>query len=61
MAYTIDHLHRHSCLLQGIPLHHSPPIIAAFAITLSAAGLLITWAGTACNNPIFAGGLLAGG
>lgn len=44
------------CLLQGLPQDASPAAASLYALVLAMTGLFITWAGTACNNPIFAGG-----
>lgn len=42
--------------LQGMPLSASPWAALLYAFVLVCTGLTITWAATACNNPIFSGG-----
>lgn len=60
-------LHMHRCLppnpslVQGLPLSSGPGAAALYALVLAFTGLSITWAATACNNPIFAGVLRAWG
>lgn len=39
---------------QGLPLSAGPWSMAAYILALVVTGLLITWADSACNNPIFA-------
>lgn len=39
---------------QGMPLSAGPWSMAAYILALVVTGLLITWADSACNNPIFA-------
>jgi len=41
--------------VQGLPYEASALALALYALVLVVTGLTITWAGTACNNPIFAG------
>jgi MFS family permease len=40
-------------LFKALPLNSSAGAIVGYVIVLSITGLLITWAATACNNPIF--------
>jgi MFS family permease len=40
-------------LFKALPLNSSPGAVVGYAFVLSITGLLITWAATACNNPIF--------
>jgi MFS family permease len=41
-------------IFQGLPLGSGGWVVAAYAGLLAATGVLISWAATACNNPIFA-------
>ncbi|KAL4425866.1 hypothetical protein ABPG75_009882 [Micractinium tetrahymenae] len=41
-------------IFKGLPLEPSAAAAVLYAVTLAATGLGISWAGTACNNPIFA-------
>jgi MFS family permease len=41
-------------LFKALPLSSSAGAVVGYALVLSITGLLITWAATACNNPIFA-------
>jgi hypothetical protein len=40
--------------VQGLPLSSHAGAVLAYILVLAATGLTITWAGTACNNPIMA-------
>ena len=40
-------------LFKALPLNASAGAIVGYAVVLTVTGLLITWAATACNNPIF--------
>ncbi len=40
--------------MQGLPLSSDAGAMLAYILVLAATGLTITWAGTACNNPIMA-------
>lgn len=41
-------------LLKGLPLDGAHSTVAKYCVVIACMGLLITWAATACNNPIFA-------
>ena len=40
-------------LFKALPLSSSTGAVVGYAIVLAVTGLLITWAATACNNPLF--------
>jgi hypothetical protein len=41
-------------IFQGLPLGAGGCVVAAYGALLAVTGVLISWAATACNNPIFA-------
>jgi hypothetical protein len=41
-------------IFQGLPLGSGGWVVAAYGVLLAVTGVLISWAATACNNPMFA-------